>query len=101
MVAQWQFPELPEPEHAPGDAQAAAVARRLEEKRMVERVMVERLRRERVRVLVGRICRIDAVLEQMGVGPVVWKAPPNSYEQACGGARRSWRKRLEDFRRRK
>ena len=101
MVAEWRFSELPEPEHVPGDAQAAAVARRFEEKRMVERLMVERVRRERVRVLVAKICRIDAVLEQMGVEPAVWEAPPTTYEEACGEVRKSWRKRLEDFRRRK
>lgn len=101
MVTQWRFPELPESGHIPGDAQAAAVARRFEEKRMVERLMVEKLRRERVRALVGRICRIDAVVDQMGVEPIVWEAPPPTYEEACGGLKKSWRKRLEDFRRRK
>lgn len=101
MVRQWRFPELLEPEHIPGDAQAAAVARRFENKRMVERLMVERSRRERVRVLVGKICRIDAVLEQIGVEPIVWEAPPPTYEKAYGGVKKSWRKRLEDFGRRK
>lgn len=101
MVAQWRFPEQPEPEHVPGDAPAAAVARRFEEKRMVERLMVEKVRRERVRVLVAKICGIDAVLEQIVVEPVLWEAQPPTDEEVCGGLRKSWRKRLEDFRRRK
>ena len=100
MVAQWKFPELTEREHVPGDAQAAAVARIFEEKRMMERLRVERVRKEKVRLLVAKICRIDAVLEQMGVEPVVWEAPPPTYEEGLGGVKKSWRKRLEDFRRR-